>query len=1770
MKMSKRRAKSLRFARDRRRAKYSPWVEQVESRLLLAVFTVAQSTDDGSGTTQGSLSWAIDRVNSDPNPQSDTIDFGFGGTAPFTISLTGALPPLTHPAYIDGQSQPGYSGAPLIQIQGSGNTSGWDGLTLASGSGGSAVTGLCISGFGSGAGIYIESNGNLIQGDYLGTDATGSTAQTNEFGILVDNGSQNTIGGTDDTSPSTGNPILSNGNLISGNTKSGVWLTDGSSKNVLEGNFIGTGISGTVSLSNGSGVLIDSGAGANTIGGSNEIGRGQRISTLVGNVISGNSGDGVTIADQGTSGNVVEGNSIGVGATGVVALGNGNGVTIKSGATSNVIGGSSPETRNIISGNAQSGVAIDGANTSKNAVAGNYIGTGYSGIFALSNSTGVLISNGAQSNTIGAQAVGGILPGNFSNLISGNKGSGVDIEGGSMKNTVEGNFIGTDPTGTQSVANAIGVQIGTAANQNTIGVGQDVGSADAEEGNVISGNLNEGVLIAGTGRGPLDFQNGFGKIAGQLALNSSTTSPSGQLILTDGGYYESASAFSTSVLGVAQFATNFSFQIKPGTDPTADGFTFTIQGVGPTALGYSGGGLGYGSDSPQGALGIGKSVAIKFDLYNNQGEGDDSTGLYTDGASPTFPALDLSSSGIDLHSTDIFDVSLNYDGATLTETITDTHTGATFSHPYTVNIPAIVGGPYAYVGFTAGTGGLTAVQAIDTWTFTPLPTGKTSDNVVAGDLIGTDSSGMNPLGNGTGANGTGVLITGGAVNNTVGGSFAGSVNLISGNLASGVDLEGVGTSGNVVEGDHIGTDLSGTVALPNPTGVLIGGSASQNIIGAVNVVNPDRSIQVLRGNIISGNENNGVHIQGSGNMVEGNLIGPNINLLHPTDVEANKFLSDSVGVLLDNGAVDNTIDMGNVIACNITAGVEISGTQPPSLQTSQNVVAGNFIGTDPTGLLFLGNQIGVLIDNGATSNIVGGSRAVGNVISSNLGPGVDIRGTNAVQTSGNTVAGNFIGTDSTGEHVANPTSNNGLYNPIGVLLEADATSNTIGGLNELSQNGTPFLSQGNLISGNPVAGVEITGSGSNEQTAGNVIEGNFIGTDIFGETTFDRTIQGYSLGNGAGVLIVGGQGGAVGNTVGGTAAGARNLISGNLKSGVEINGGGGYAGAFQNVVEGNYIGTDITGTKQGLENVIGVLIDAGAYDNTVGGPNETDSQGKLELSSGNLISGNTTGVDISGAGGYPPPDNVSYPGNVVQGNFIGTDSFGTSAVPNSVAGVTIEGASSWNTIGALTPSARNVISGNTGAGVVINGSGATSNLLEGNYIGTDVDGGSADANGIGVLIVAGASGNTVGGITDAAQDSRNVISGNTGAGVEILGFQSSSAQGAASGNCIEGNYIGTDSTGTIARGNNVGVLLSNAPNNMIGSTNVEALNVISGNGSVGVEILGLGSTNECLMGNFIGPDASGDNALPGSAISDPTKAVQQTGILIDGSMGNYVGESGAPVNVISGNMVGIEFTGIGATSSGPTNTVTCNYIGIGNDQHALGNVIGVFVNAVPQTQIGCAGAGNFIAGNTQAGVYIIGSDATRNLVQGNMIGLGPDGQTYNQRNGKNPTKPFPIGVYIQDSSSNTIGGTAKGAGNWISGNNVGVYIFGSGGSSTDNQVMGNSIGLSFDSGSRPGNLLYGVMLYNAPDNNAPLTGRSRNQFAKNGIANFREFSGKVPPTQASSTGKGSGSKAKKPAHNSHHVAQQSSRRTASHAAVTVHGRHVPAGPMRKPRARVRE
>jgi hypothetical protein len=208
----------------------------------------------------------------------------------------------------------------------------------------------------------------------------------------------------------------------------------------------------------------------------------------------------------------------------------------------------------------------------------------------------------------------------------------------------------------------------------------------------------------------LNFANGFNLSSGLITYNGTAKVIGNLAQLTDmSTTLEAGSLFSNSPVAITNFSTTFQFQESAG-NGTADGFTFTLQNDGLNALGSDGMGLGYAT--------LASSVAVKFDLYSNSGEGVDSTGLYTNGAVPTTPSVDMTSSGVNLHSGDLMTAMLAYNGTTLTETVTDTVTKAVFSTQYAVNIPALTG-PTAYVGFTGATGGAIDTQDIVNWTFSP-------------------------------------------------------------------------------------------------------------------------------------------------------------------------------------------------------------------------------------------------------------------------------------------------------------------------------------------------------------------------------------------------------------------------------------------------------------------------------------------------------------------------------------------------------------------------------------------------------------------------------------------------------------------------------------------------------------------------------------------------------------------------------------------------------------------------------------------------------------------------------------------------------------------------------------------------------------------------------------------------------------------------------------------------------------------------------------------
>ena len=525
-------------------------------------------------------------------------------------------------------------------------------------------------------------------------------------------------------------------------------------------------------------------------------------------------------------------------------------------------------------------------------------------------------------------------------------------------------------------------------------------------------------------------------------------------------------------------------------------------------------------------------------------------------------------------------------------------------------------------------------------------------------------------------------------------------------------------------------------------------------------------------------------------------------------------------------------------------------------------------------------------------------------------------------------------------------------------------------------------------------------------TGGNVVAGNYIGTNNTGTADEGNGSQGISIASGS-------------NTVGGTAAADRNLISGNGTQGIAIGG----DSSDGNTIAGNLIGTNAAGTGDVGNSQAGVLVGDSSDSNTVGGT----ATGSINVVSGN----DNIGVLVTGSG---------TSNNTILGNYIGTTRTGAAALANTNSGVQTTNSATNTTVGGATAASRNIISGNTGSGVQLE---TDNNTVSGNYIGLDVTGATAVSNGITGVAVNGST-NTIGGTSTG---SGNVISGNTASGIELAET--------ASENLVQGNYIGTDATGSTAVPNDVGVSFSaigSAANNTIGGTVSGARNIISGNTNSGIFYM-TDATGNVIEGNYIGTDVTGllDLGNGGLGITCENRSI---GVLIGGT-------SAASRNIISGN--GQAGIGLGGTNA----EVQGNYLGLNKDGSAVIANTGTTNNANlsitgSNNTVGgtVAGSGNVISGTPNVGVAVAGltpfggAQATSNKIQGNFIGTNPAG---NVETGFGNTGN---GIQVALDAVNTlVGGSQTGAGNTIAGNGGGVAVvtFTGGTPAINNSILGNSI-----------------------------------------------------------------------------------------------------------------
>lgn len=367
-----------------------------------------------------SLREAMCAANNNAGP--DTIRFAIPGCGSgCTIEPTIALPTLTdEDTTIDGYSQDGAAPATdtapaklLIELDGS-SIATQNGLNISSG--GNVIRGLVINRF-PGNGVAIGGSAainNVIAGNYIGTDPSGSSALGNGYnGVFIGLGAQNNTVGGDEPSER---------NVISGNVLEGVGIHGiETGSNAVSGNYIGTDATGTTSVGNElHGVRIYGGSRNNTVGGSTS---GER------NVISGNAEEGIRIVGMGTTGNAISGNYIGLDASGLATVPNvSHGIMIQGG--DNSVGGETAAEANFIAGN-EYGIWIEGAAATRNWIRGNVIGVSIEFDPLGNTHDGVRISFDATDNTIGPD-----------NIIAYNGDDGVGVDTPTaMGNTITQNHI---------------------------------------------------------------------------------------------------------------------------------------------------------------------------------------------------------------------------------------------------------------------------------------------------------------------------------------------------------------------------------------------------------------------------------------------------------------------------------------------------------------------------------------------------------------------------------------------------------------------------------------------------------------------------------------------------------------------------------------------------------------------------------------------------------------------------------------------------------------------------------------------------------------------------------------------------------------------------------------------------------------------------------------------------------------------------------------------------------------------------------------------------------------------------------------------------------------------------------------------------------------------------------------------------------------------------------------------------------------------------------
>jgi trimeric autotransporter adhesin len=1751
-----------------------------------ATFSVTSTNENGPGTLRQAI------LDANASPGADTVSFDIASGA-LTILPTNALPTITEALTLDGTTQPGFVDAPVIELNGQSSTNGTDGLRIDAGP--VTVRGLLINRF-KDRGIEITGgNNHVIEGNVIGLDTTGADRGNNGHGVYITNSTGVRIGGT----------MLSQRNIISGNSGSGVYIDGLSASNhVVEGNLIGLDPTGEISRNNnGEGVYLN-GSPFNTVGGS---------AAGEGNVLSRNSSSGVRIEGTNAFKNIVRGNLIGLNQAGTISQGNSSyGVYLRN-TVDNLVGGPGSGEGNLISGNSNAGIRLEGSTTRSNRVQGNVIGLDVTGGVNLrNNSYGVQITSSASWNQIGGTAPG------EGNTIWYNNNDGIAVDSsGSTNNTLRGNSIaentglGIDLASSGVTANdALDIDSGANGTQNFpvltaatnfSGSVFVTGSLNSRSNSVYSVDFYSSPAADPSGNGEGQVFLGSTEVTTEGSGNASIATTLSQAAL---GRYLTATATDTngntsefsaalpieSSLPAQTFLVTNVDDHGPGSLRDAingaalsvtasnDLIHFAIPGAGPHQIvlesplpslidpvvidGFTQPGAS-ANTLPGGNNGVWKIALVG----TNAGNGAEGFTLSTSNSVIRgLSIVGFNGNGIEIDTNGFNRVEGNLVGITPDGLpMRNVQSGIYLNQSH----DNLIGGTDPSARNVVSTNNQHGVYLFGL---------GSSNNLVVGNFIGTGPDGTGDFGNNT----DGIQING-APMNTIGGTTATEANVIGGNNSDGIELTGTASAWNLVSGNRIGLDATGAALGNSSAGVRFNGNARSNTIG-----------QALSGggNWIAYNFNSGVALNsGSNNTVRANSLFSNTGL--GIDLDGNNFPRPN-----DTGDPDTGANAGQnypVLATALvsTGQTRIQGTLNSG--TNQTYIVDFYsdeeidssgygegqvwlgstnVTTDGSGdaaftAVLAGEAPSRFFSATATDpfgntsefsqTVAGGSTLAGatfTVVNTNDAGAGSLRqailDANVAYNSGDRIVFNIPGT---GPHTIFPLTS---LPTIVDKLEIDGFSQPGASANSLAAGNDAVLQ----IRINGTSTSDFGPDGLRAQADGCVIRGLCIirfGSDAIQLTGASNVVAGCYLGidldgvaqrnSSFGVHCTG----APWSRIGGTAPADRNVLSGNFGDGIYFEG----TGSSNGIVQGNFIGTGLRGTNAVPNSSRGILVDSSEV--LIGG---------AEPGARNIISGNSSaGITTF----YPDPQHLR-----ILGNYIGTDVTGTRALPNNNGVVFNTG--SGHQVGGSSPGEGNVISGNKSSGIVVTGGSQMTRIL-GNRIGVDINGGVLSNSSAGVII--GSSSNQVGGVVAGEA---NIVAYNGDGGVQVF----NGTNNAVRGNSIHDNYqqssfsggLGLDLGSRNITANDGGDSdtgannLQNFPVITAATLNVASVHIQgtlhsaanatfavdfyssrspdplgygegekflgsamvttdgSGNGSFDITVpvaadgrfiaaiatdpagnssefsaafragstlapltltvvntndSGTGSLRQAILDSGLNP-ASSNNVIafnipgdgvhairPLSQLPDFVEPVTVDGFTQPGSAQNTstTGDNAVRLIELDGsgfskfNTPGLKLAPPGMVVRGLRVTRFDNGLDLVGASGAVitGNMVasngnsGIRLTSAANNRIGGTTPGdrNLISGNASYGVELDGNTTTGTTILGNVI--GPDAS------GMAPYGSQYWGVYFYDASGNQVGGTNAGAANVIAFNeNIGVFVS----SGTNNTVRGNRVygnnGLGIDLG----------------------------------------------------------------------------------------------------------